>query len=293
MEPASPPPKSLETYGAGIRAVVAYVCAHIEEPLALERLAEVAGFSKFHFHRQFGAYTGLTVAEFVRRTRLKRASYQLAFDAGRPVIDIALDAGFAAPESFTRAFKETHGQTPSAFRREPQWRNWTSDRRLPTPTRSDSMNPRIVNFAETRVAVLEHRGPPAELMASVGRFIAWRRACDDSPVATSRTFGIAYDDPDNTPPVEFRFDICGELAGPLQANASGVVEKRIPAGRCAVVRHLGSTDAIGETVLPLYRNWLPASGERLRDFPLFFHYIERMPAVKEHEQVTDVYLPLS
>ena len=42
----------------------------------------------------------------------------------------------------------------------------------------------------------------------------------------------------------------------------------------------------------LYASWLPQSGEQLRDFPVFFHYIKRMPAVQEHEQVTDVYLPL-
>lgn len=70
------------------------------------------------------------------------------------------------------------------------------------------------------------------------------------------------------------------------------MEKVIPAGRCAVARHIGSTDAIGATVHALYASWLPQSGEQLRDFPCFFHYIERMPDVAEHEQVTDVYLPL-
>jgi AraC family transcriptional regulator len=71
-----------------------------------------------------------------------------------------------------------------------------------------------------------------------------------------------------------------------------VIEKLIPAGRCAVVTHFGSTDMIGKTVHPLYAEWLPSSGEELRDFPCFFHYIQRMPTVSEQEQVTDVYLPL-
>lgn len=154
------------------------------------------------------------------------------------------------------------------------------------------MTPKIVDFPEMRVAVLEHRGPPQALMASVARFIAWRKQSQDSPNATSRTLGVAHDDPDATRPEDFRFDICGELHAPLTPNQAGIVEKVIPGGRCAVARHLGSTDAIRDTVLPLYRNWLPASGERLRDFPCFFHYIERMPSVQEHQQVTDVYLPI-
>jgi AraC family transcriptional regulator len=154
------------------------------------------------------------------------------------------------------------------------------------------MSPEIVEFAETRVAVLEHHGPADRLMASVARFIEWRKSCRDSPVATRRTLGISYHDSSSTNLEEYRFDICGELSGPLSPNDAGVVEKVIPRGRCAVARHVGSTDAIGETVHELYAKWLPESGEKLRDFPLFFHYIARMPAVSEHEQVTDVYLPL-
>ena len=278
-------------YDRRIKQVIAYICSHLQEDLSVERLSEVAGFSMFHFHRQFTAYAGLTVAQFVRLTRLKRAAYQLAFDQKRPVIEIAFDAGFGAPESFSRAFKEAHGQTPTEFRRAPDWMSWANEP-LPAPTRSNSMNPELIEFAATRVAVLEHRGSPATLMSTVQRFITWRKSCQDSPVASCRTLGIVYDDPRSTPPEDFRFDVCGELKGALTPNDAGIVEKTIPSGRCAVVRHIGSTDAIGETVHDLYAKWLPQSGEQLRNFPCFFHYIERMPQVQEHEQVTDVYLPL-
>jgi AraC family transcriptional regulator len=279
-------------YDRRIQQVVSYICEHLEEDLSVDHLSGVAGFSKFHFHRQFSEYTGFTVAQFVRGTRLKRAAYQLAFDPNRSIIEIALDAGFSAPESFARAFKEARGQTPTEFRRAPRWQGALHDPPLPTPTRSNSMTPDLVQFEATRVAVLEHRGPPEQLMASVGRFIAWRKSCQDSPNATSRTLGIVYDDPGAVSPEAFRFDICGELRGALHENQAGIIEKLIPGGRCAVARHIGSTDAIGATVHALYASWLPQSGEQLRDFPCFFHYILRMPSVAEHEQVTDVYLPL-
>ena len=57
-------------------------------------------------------------------------------------------------------------------------------------------------------------------------------------------------------------------------------------------RHLGSHMRIGESIYPLYRNWLPGSGEELRDFPLFFHYLNLLPDTPENELVTDIYLPL-
>src|SRR5690606_14651884 len=91
----------------------------------------------------------------------------------------------------------------------------------------------------------------------------------------------------------FRFDICGAVKTDVPDNPQGVIGKTIPGGRCALIRHHGSTDTINDTVRPLYAQWLPSSGEQLRDFPCFFHYIERMPKVAEHEQITDVYLPLA
>lgn len=281
-----------DAYERRIHAVVSYICAHLDEPLTVELLCEIAGFSKFHFHRQFTEYSGFTVSHFVRLTRLKRAAYQLAFDPKRRIIDVALEAGFSAPESFARAFKELQGQTPSDFRLAPDWATFRSAPQPPTPLKSNSMSPEIVEFSETRVAVLEHHGPPDRLMASVMRFVEWRKGCRDSPVVTCRTLGINYHDASTTNPEEYRFDICGELSGALSPNNAGIIEKVIPGGRCAVARHVGSTDAISGTVHQLYAKWLPESGEQLRDFPLFFHYIARMPAVSEHEQITDVYLPL-
>jgi AraC family transcriptional regulator len=279
-------------YAHRIERVISHICSHLGEELTVDHLSAVAGFSKFHFHRQFSAFTGFSVAQFVRLVRLKRAAYQLAFEPERAIIDVALDAGFGAPESFSRAFKDVQGQTPSEFRRSPRWGAWANERRLPTPTRSNCMTPDLVHFATTRIAVLEHRGPSDTLMSSVGRFIQWRKASGDSPVASCRTFGITYEDPETTELSLFRFDVCGELFGPLRANDAGVIEKVIPGGRCAVARHVGSTDAIASTVQTLYAVWLPQSGEQPRDFPCFFHYVKRMPSAPEHEQITDVYLPL-
>ena len=154
------------------------------------------------------------------------------------------------------------------------------------------MEVRIIEFAETRVAALEHRGAMELVNDSALTFIEWRKNSGLSPVASSRTFGVVHDNPDTTPPEQFRFDICGEVTAQVPENSQGVINKVIPGGRCAVVRHLGAHERIGEAAYYLYRDWLPGSGEELRDFPLFFHYLNLMPMTPEHELVTDVYLPL-
>ncbi len=101
-----------------------YIERHLDEPLTLEQLSEVANFSRYHFHRQFANYCGIPVGRYIQLMRLKRASYRLAFNPLEKIIDIALDAGFQNPESFSRAFKQSFGLTPSQFRKQPAWINW-------------------------------------------------------------------------------------------------------------------------------------------------------------------------
>jgi len=285
-------------YQARVAKVLAYLARAVDADdadVSLDALARVAGMSKFHFHRQFAAITGIPVARLVAIWRLKRASLQLAFTPAARVGDVAYDAGYGSPEAFARAFKDVQGQSPSEFRREPAWDRWAAAFHTSYAMQEVSMTGvevQVVQFPETLVAVLEHRGAPATLMASVARFIEWRKARGASPARTSQTYGVAFDDPDAVSPADFRFDICGSIAAPVATNPWGVVTKTIAGGPCAMTTHRGSTDAIGPTVMRLYRDWLPTSGRTLRDAPLFFHYRQRMPDVAEPDQLTDVYLPL-
>jgi AraC family transcriptional regulator len=279
-------------YAERFGRVLGYIEAHLDEPLTVERLSRVAHFSRFHFHRQFADHVGTSVARYILLLRLRRATYRLAFDRRAKVIDIALETGFENPESFTRAFRNMFGQSPSAFRKHPDWDAWHERYRFRIPERKLTVHVDIVAFDTTRIALLEHRGPVERLNETVGRFIAWRKESGLSPKDSCRTFGIAYDNPDTTEPALFRFGIGGEIRGEVPSNPQGVTAGNITGGRCARVRHLGSHTRLGESIYPLYRNWLPESGEELRDFPLYFHYLNLLPETAEGDLVTDIYLPL-
>ncbi len=292
---------SANTYAHKIERVCDYISAHLNDDLSVEVLSLVANFSKFHFHRQFSDYTGITVAKFILMMRLKRASYQLVFSPNMRIIDIALDAHFENPESFSRAFKKTFSLTPSQFRHEPHWQDWNTlfTRPQSNPTTANNfesmqhMNVEITHFNETKIAVLEHLGAPENLNHSVQTFIEWRKISPLSPIDKSNTYGIAYHDPSTTKPADFRFDICGSVTADVPNNPQGVITKTLVSGPCARIRHLGSHDAMDAKIHFLYGQWLPESGHELKDAPLFFHYINLFPDVAEHELITDIYLPLA
>ena len=87
-------------------------------------------------------------------------------------------------------------------------------------------------------------------------------------------------------------ELGGEVTAEVPGNPQGVKSATIPGGRCAVIRHHGPHERIGEAIYYLYRDWLPGSGEDLRDARLFFHYLNLRSEVTDHELETDIYLPL-
>ncbi|GDX06073.1 GyrI-like domain-containing protein [Buttiauxella sp. A111] len=288
-----------QLYARRFEQVFAYIEQHLDSALTVEQLSEVACFSRFHFHRQFSQFCGISISRYITLMRLKRASFRLVNDPQERVINIALDAGFENPESFSRAFKNTFGLTPSEFRKAPVWVDWHVHFQFPgreNQQRLENMDVKIITVEPMKVAVLEHLGDPMRVNNTVATFIEWRKASGLSDYITHGTYGVPYSDPATTPGEEFRFDVCGELSkeanGMVPENPQGVICKTLPGGRCAVVRHVGAYERISDSVYYLYRQWLPQSGEELRDFPVYFRYLELDQNHPEHAQQTDILLPL-
>lgn len=290
---------ALERYHARMQRVLDHIEAHLDEDLGLEALSRVAAFSKHHFHRQFSAIFGLPAHRYVQLARMKRASYRLAFRDADSVTEIAMDAGYDAPDAFARAFRQRIGQAPSAFRTSPDWEPWLAAFGPLTEARSKLMKTtytahdvEIVDVPPTPVAVMEHRGDPARIGDTIQRFIAWRKAAGLRP-GVSDTYNVFHSDPRSTPAADYRLDLCAGTTAPVEPNRDGVTDGLIPGGRCAMLRVTGSSDDLEPAALFLYRDWLPQSGEQARDFPLYCRRVRFFPDVPEHEAVTDLYLPLA
>ena len=154
------------------------------------------------------------------------------------------------------------------------------------------MEVQIVTFPETRVAGISHVGSPATEHDTARKLIAWKiehRLLDQQRY---RTYGLHYTDPRTVAPGAYRVDFCLSCEEAVQPNSHGIVPMMIPAMRCARARDVGSR-LKNKAAAYLYDEWLPRSGERLAAAPIVFHYVNVGPGVKEHEAITDVYLPLA
>lgn len=93
-----------------------YIQNNCTENLSLEAVAEMNGFSKFHFSRLFKEYTGTTFYRYVNNCRISNAE-MLMSNEDMSITDVAINSGYSSISAFIRMFKEIKGCTPSEFRK--------------------------------------------------------------------------------------------------------------------------------------------------------------------------------
>ena len=296
-------------YEDAVRGAVRAIVADLDQALELDALARAAACSMFHFHRIFKGMVGETPLQLHRRLRLERAAHEL-MHGERPVTAIAFAAGYDSHEGFTRAFQGRYGHAPSSWRELARERHFHSTR-LPTRTgihyevggpSADKltlitpggpiMNVDIVTTDALRVATLRHTGPyhligdtftalhgkvaPLDLYARPGTF----------------TVAIYHDDQDQTPSSELRSD-AGIIVPDDLELPDGLTEVTTTGGRYARWTHTGSYASLGDAWARFMGEWLPASGERMREGTCYELYRNSPAHTPEDELVTELYVAIA
>jgi AraC-like DNA-binding protein len=91
--------------------------ARFAEPLDLDALASVAGYSRYHFAREFRDAFGETPGAYLSRRRVERAKDLLAH-ANLTVTEVCMVVGFSSLGSFSRRFRALVGCSPSEYQRQ-------------------------------------------------------------------------------------------------------------------------------------------------------------------------------
>jgi transcriptional regulator GlxA family with amidase domain len=100
---------------AHLRRAKDWMDAHYGEPLDVERLAGMAGWSRYHFIRSFAAAYGETPKAYLTRRRIERAQ-DLLRSVNLTVTEICVAVGFTSLGTFSRRFTELAGMSPSEYR---------------------------------------------------------------------------------------------------------------------------------------------------------------------------------
>ncbi len=262
----------VETYTrklARLRSVANHIDAHLDKPLCLDQLADIAHLSPFHFERVFHAYAGETPVARVRRLRLAQARHRLERGERGSLLDLALDSGYASAEAFSRAFRASHGMPPSAVRPADQAQHSIHVETLPA-------------------LAIQYLSFTGELDESIKPFEALRAHALLAGIAREKRKGwcvhLCH------PGERQQHLLAALLSEPLGMQIPGLQHGHLPAGEYAVMRIEGSHSA----PLPadLADSILAATGRKMQHGQILRRFLNSSYLPASFEKRFDLYVPL-
>ncbi|MFT4142258.1 MAG: AraC family transcriptional regulator, partial [Bacillus sp. (in: firmicutes)] len=231
--------QSRNEYLRRIYKVQDYIESNIDSSLSIEKLADIAGFSKFHFHRIFKGIVDEPLSRYVNRLKLERATNLLIYRLDMTITDIAYHFGFTDSAVFSRTFKNYYGVSPSQYRNDNS-KNCKDVRGIPQYNECKQVrgNVEIVTADDINVAYIRHIGTYGELTIAFPKMIekVFHYAAkqnyhvfDDTKVLT-----IYHDHHEFTEDYHLRTSLCITIpdASAVETNDIGIMI--IPSGKYAV-----------------------------------------------------------
>ncbi len=277
-------------YEERLSRVTAYIYDHLDDDIDLNKLADVACLSPYHWHRIYRAIHAETIAATVKRLRLHRAAGHLA-NTAMPIEEIARRSGYKNQQSFTRAFGAVFGMPPAQYRHEGSHTKFQPSRQNGEPATYDIA---IKTVPKITAVTIEHIGSYMEIGRAFEELFVRLGAANLVGIET-RSIGIYYDDPDAVPEdkLRARAGVVVDESRPIDASLGQPLEwTEIQGGPHAVLRHTGPYADMDAAYQWLYGAWLLQSGREAADAPVYEEYINNPRDTPPTELVTEISLPL-
>lgn len=257
--------------------------------VTVDDVAAVAGVSRFHLSRLFALAVGQSIMRYARGRRLSEAAKALA--KGAPdILNVALDHGYSSHEAFTRAFRDQFGVTPEEVRAHGAVDHLTLVEPLRmTSTPANIAPPRFESAPLLLIAGIGQRhamsGAPA-IPLQWQRLVPWLGGAIPGQKGDV-TYGVCAN-ADDDGAFDYIAGVEVERFADMPAEFATV---RIPARRYAVFTHTGHVSNISATFQHAWGVWLPSSGEKAADAPMFERYDARFDPMTGTGEM-EVWLPL-
>ncbi len=240
---------------------------NLNQELTLAAIAENCEVSRYHLAHAFGSATGRSVMEYARGRRLSEAARALA--SGAPdILAVALEAGYASHEAFSRAFRAQFGLTPEELRRKASLDGIAliNVMHLPAPARTPLEPPEIVTNGPFHVVGLSQRSSfsaaPTTIPAQWQRFMMEHYAgIDDRTESIPLGIYVDFDDDGN-----FDFLTAAEVKRFSDVRAP-LVKLTVPKQTYAVFQHRGHVSTLNQAYDAIWNDWSLSSDRRVAEGP--------------------------
>lgn len=275
---------SPQSYEQRINRVTDFIYAHLDEDLDLDRLADVAAMSPWHWHRVYAGMRGETVAATVRRLRLQRAATELVM-GDAPIEAVARRSGYDNVRSFTRIFADAYGMPPARYRKVGSHAVFRGDGERPAP---EAYSMRIADLPPQLAVIEPHLGSYINVGQAFERLFS-KLGSRGLVGPGTRMIGLYYDDPGSIDEEKLRSKAGAILSGNLPDDMPA---ETLRGGGYAVLRHKGPYSDLPKAYDWLFGTWLPQSGRDAADAPVIEEYLNNPREVVPAELLTEIFVPL-
>ncbi len=286
-------PLSTEDCPAQLSRAADYIQDHLAEDLSLEKLASVACYSKYHFHRLFREQFGETINDYIRRVRLEQAARLLATDAHCTVSQISEACGFSSSQNFAKAFKAYFGMAPTLARRNPLPEVVENKREKELTDRDklswqvgikDMPSLRVAQFRSDALMDADAQNKNAD------RLFQWAYA-KGLVDASTRMIAIDRTDLSEQSSGQFLYDICVTVPEKAE-DEDDVLISFLPACTCALLHCEEKREKIAAIRKHLKEEWLSASGCQPANRPFFVIFYNHPGMNPRGMAIMDLCLPV-
>lgn len=255
-----------------INLALVYVQNHYESNITAEDLAEASGYSIFHFHRIFKEIIGENVNDYIKNTRLEKASNLLLYNKHKTIEQISKDSGFSTATGFSASFKKKFKLTPKQWR-EGAYKGNTFDCDISMIEVNNSFKisePTIINNNTIPIMYLRVYGYNDDITSIWNHMNEW---CERIGIFNEphRYIGLFHNHPSFSPYNTARYLACIETNE--SRNKNGKVGKCvIRKGKFAQFNFTCKHDELYKLMHLAYINWLSNSEYEVRNFPAYVEY---------------------
>lgn len=258
-------------YASRINKVLNHIDANLSEDLNIKQLAEISGFSLYHFHRIFKAITGESPYDSLFRLRLEQAVFLLKYRTDLSIAEVGYDSGFSSPENFSRQFKARFQMSPGTFRKDKTLHNsriYQEDHpedfylRIESSRDLDSQDfvVEIERLPEIPIAYSKaiFGADGTGMVEKYLELMEWAMYHKIKTTGELTRFGMSIDNPEVTPASKYRYDFALTIDRPYPESGN-VSFGTIPEADYATVHVIGKLEQVAQAWDFLYKNWMPNS----------------------------------
>lgn len=283
-------------YSARIDLALDYVNANLDKKISIAELASAAYFSPFHFHRIFQSLMNESIGNYVNRIKLEKASQKLSYTT-KTILEIAVDLGFSSTATFSRAFKNYFGSTPTQYRKNGLTKN---SKICKNPVRESTdlctmeEEPTVIikelEYEKIAYITVFNAFKEGKALKSLNKLIAWSKQMgvfDEGEI-----LGMSPDDAVVTPKEKYRYLIGITVPVNFTFEDSTIKIMSIRKSKYAMAKVSGSVENVINSWKFLYDNWLISSNYEPSHLFAFEKFVNKKSANDWSSFELELYLPI-